>query len=51
MEKLHLNLEALEVASFATTEAAAEPKGTVQAHDVGPTRHCFTPECTADTCI
>lgn len=51
MEKLRLNVEGLEVASFATTDAAAEPRGTVQAHVAGPTRRCLTPDCTATTCI
>jgi hypothetical protein len=56
MEKVRLNLEALEVVSFATTDAAPEAPGTVRAHEMGQIyvpsiKHCYTPNCTYTTCI
>jgi K+/H+ antiporter YhaU regulatory subunit KhtT len=52
MRKIRLNLEPLEVESFAVAETAAEEQGTVAAHEAGPTRNCATPNCTVGTeCI
>jgi hypothetical protein len=52
MQKIRLNLEPLEVESFAVAEAAAVERGTVDAHEAGPTRNCATPMCTVGTeCI
>jgi hypothetical protein len=48
MRKIRLNLEPLDVESFAVLADAGEP-GTVAAHDAGPTRNCNTPDCTV-TC-
>lgn len=50
MKKLSLNLDALEVDSFAIMREA-DVEGTVVAHEAGPTRNCYTPDCTATTCI
>ncbi|HEX5726175.1 MAG TPA: hypothetical protein VFX98_11960 [Longimicrobiaceae bacterium] len=41
MQKIRLDLEALEVESFAVADAAAEVL------EAGPTRRCLTPDCTA----
>lgn len=49
MEKIRLNLQSLEVESFALVERAADEEGTIAAHEAGPTRNCNTPDCTA-TC-
>ncbi|HYH78597.1 MAG TPA: hypothetical protein VEX86_02345 [Longimicrobium sp.] len=49
MEKIRLDLEPLEVESFAASPEADPAQGTVAAHDAGPTRNCNTPDCTA-TC-
>jgi hypothetical protein len=52
MKKIRLNLEPLDVESFAIAGSAEDEQGTVAAHEVGPTRQCSTPECTVGTsCI
>jgi hypothetical protein len=51
MQKIRLDLEPLEVESFAVSAATPDGGGTVAAHEAGPTRRCYTPDCTADTCI
>ncbi|HEU0016722.1 MAG TPA: hypothetical protein VFQ45_23770 [Longimicrobium sp.] len=49
MEKVRLDLDALEAESFAVMDEAADEQGTVDAHQQGPTRRCLTPDCTAGT--
>lgn len=51
MQKIRLDLEPLEVESFAVSPATSDDAGTVAAHEAGPTRRCFTPDCTAGTCL
>jgi hypothetical protein len=52
MEKIRLDLEPLEVESFAIAGSPERGEGTVAAHDFGPTRNCATPLCTrGEECI
>lgn len=48
MEKIRLDLDALEAESFTLDVPEADSRGAVAAHEAGPTRQCNTPGCTSD---
>ncbi|HEX8903326.1 MAG TPA: hypothetical protein VF771_00640 [Longimicrobiaceae bacterium] len=48
MEKIRLDLEALEAEAFVTDARCSDEAGTVAAHEAGPTRQCWSPGCTSD---
>lgn len=47
MQKIRLDLNGLDVESFAASVDAEQAQGTVAAYE-GPTRQCVTPGCTSD---